>query len=88
MIPNLSKLDIVLLNEGLLRICGDAWWDEGRFDTDRIILCRILLDLGASVNCENEFNWKPIQIAKCWNRKELVEFLTNPDLGDNLEKKK
>ena len=25
---SLKKLDVVLLNEGLLRTCGDAWWDK------------------------------------------------------------
>lgn len=25
---SLKKLDAVLLNEGLLRTCGDAWWDK------------------------------------------------------------
>ena len=74
----LVRLDNVLINEGLLRTCGDAWWDSGRFDSDRIILCRILVDLGASLDCENEFRWKPVQIAECWNRRELVHFLTNP----------
>ena len=76
---SLSKLDKTLLNEGLLRTCGDAWWDNGRFDSDRIILCRILVELGAALDCENEFHWKPVQIAECWNRKELVEFLTHPN---------
>ena len=34
----LKKLDVPLLNEGLLYTCGDAWWDDGRFDHERIIL--------------------------------------------------
>ena len=41
-------------------------------------LCRILYELGASLECENEFQWKPLQIAQCWNRTELVQFLQNP----------
>ena len=34
--------------------------------------------LSSVLDCENEYRWKPVQIAECWNRKELVQFLTNP----------
>jgi hypothetical protein len=36
----LSKLDKVLLNEGLLKVCGDAGWDKGDFNNDRVALAR------------------------------------------------
>jgi len=36
----LNKLDKVLLNEGLLKVCGDAGWDKGDFNNDRVALAR------------------------------------------------
>jgi len=32
---SLSKMNSNLLNEGLIKTCGDAWWDDGRFDHER-----------------------------------------------------
>ena len=37
-----------------------------------------MYDLGASLECENEFEWKPLQIAQCWKRTDLAHFLQNP----------
>lgn len=74
-----TKLNDQLLNEGLLQTCGDAWWDDGRFDHERIILAEILLRLGASTKCKNKFQKTPIEIAKCWSRNDLAKFLENPD---------
>lgn len=79
MIQTAMKLNDQLLNEGLLQTCGDAWWDDGRFDHERIILAEILLRLGASTMCKNKFHKTPIEIAKCWSRTDLAKFLENPD---------
>ena len=35
---SISKMDSNLLNEGLIKTCGDAWWDDGRFDHERMDL--------------------------------------------------
>lgn len=76
---SLSKMNSNLLNEGLIKTCGDAWWDDGRFDHERIILCEILLRLGAVVSCKNQFQKTPVEIARCWNRQDLAKFLENPE---------
>ena len=70
--------------KGLLQTCGDAWWDDGRFDHERIILCEILLRLGARTDCRNNFKKTPIEIAKCWNRNELAKFLENPEQVEKI----
>ena len=41
----------------------------------RIILCEILLRLGAAVSCKNQFQKTPVEIARCWNRQDLAKFL-------------
>ena len=45
----------------------------------RIILCEILLRLGAAVSCKNQFQKTPVEIARCWNRQDLAKFLENPE---------
>ncbi|CBY41684.1 unnamed protein product [Oikopleura dioica] len=75
----LNKLDKVLLNEGLLKVCGDAGWDKGDFNNDRVALARILLNLGADAETENKYGRTAIQIADVRDRGNLAEFLQNPN---------
>ena len=60
---------------------GIEWFQACKLDKiqKRIILCEILLRLGAAVSCKNQFQKTPVEIARCWNRQDLAKFLENPD---------